>query len=217
MSTSKIDRIEVIFFDFDGVILDSMPIRTQGYRDIFSDYDRNVIEQLVNYHLKNGGISRFAKIRYFYEKIIGTGISNKKVMKLADKFSVIMRKQLVDPDKLILDTMNFIKANHTKCEMHIVSGSEQEELCWLCSKLGIDRYFKTIDGSPTPKSDLIGNILKKFNYQRENCVMIGDSINDYEASQENKISFLGYNNQKLKKLPVRYIDTFINLKFSFQD
>ena len=31
--------IKNIIFDFDGVILDSMPIRTEGFKKIFEIYD----------------------------------------------------------------------------------------------------------------------------------------------------------------------------------
>ena len=62
--------IKNILFDFDGVILDSMPIREYGFRKIFENYDVALVEKLLVYHNQNGGLSRYVKIRYFFEKLL---------------------------------------------------------------------------------------------------------------------------------------------------
>ncbi len=59
--------IKNILWDFDGVILDSMPIREYGFRKIFENYDISLVDKLINYHKRNGGLSRYVKIKYFYE------------------------------------------------------------------------------------------------------------------------------------------------------
>jgi len=38
--------IKNILFDFDGVILDSMPIRDYGFKKIFEDFDDNLVNKL---------------------------------------------------------------------------------------------------------------------------------------------------------------------------
>ncbi|HIO70318.1 MAG TPA: HAD family hydrolase, partial [Campylobacterales bacterium] len=62
--------VKNIIFDFDGVILDSMPIREFGFRQIFKDFPKDRVEKLIEFHRKNGGWSRFIKIRYFFENIM---------------------------------------------------------------------------------------------------------------------------------------------------
>ena len=58
--------IKNIFWDFDGVIIDSMPIREFGFRRIFKDFNKEKVELLTDFHRENGGLSRFFKIRYFF-------------------------------------------------------------------------------------------------------------------------------------------------------
>ena len=70
--------IKVILFDFDGVILDSMPIRDYGFRKIFEKYPDELVENFIKYHRKNGGLSRFHKIEYFYKTLLKKDISEKK-------------------------------------------------------------------------------------------------------------------------------------------
>ncbi|WP_252971035.1 HAD family hydrolase [Aliarcobacter cryaerophilus] len=82
----------------------------------------------------------------------------------------------------------------------MVSGSDEKELNYLCKELGLIQYFKTIEGSPTCKNDLVKKILEKYKYDPKECILIGDSINDYEAANINGIKFYGYNNEELRSL-----------------
>jgi len=189
--------IKTIFWDFDGVILDSMPIRDYGFAKIFEDFDKSLVDKLLEYHTLNGGLSRYVKIRYFYNELLAQVVSDERVQELADKFSTIMRAELTNKKYLIRETVEFIEKNYKNYNFHIVSGSDEKELNYLCEKLGLKEYFKTIEGSPTPKNDLVKNILKKFSYHPKECVLIGDSINDYEAANINGIKFYGYNNESL--------------------
>jgi phosphoglycolate phosphatase-like HAD superfamily hydrolase len=184
--------IKNILFDFDGVILDSMPIRDSGFAYLFKEYPEEQVTLLLNYHRNNGGLSRYHKIRYFYENILGKSITEEEVMVYAGRFSDIMRQQLLDPKLIIHDTIDFIKANYERFPMHVVSGSDGNELRWLCEQLGIATYFLSIEGSPTPKIKLVEDLLAKYEYQPAQTVLIGDSINDFDAAQKNNIEFLGY-------------------------
>ena len=205
--------MKTILWDFDGVILESMKVRDWGFEEIFKDYDQKLIDQLLAYHRINGGLSRYVKIRYFFEELLDQSITEDRVLEYAQKFSTLMRKELINSKNLILDTVNFIKNNHQNYNFHIVSGSDQEELRFLNKELGIDQYFISIHGSPTPKKQLVDTLLKKHDYSIVKTCLIGDSINDYEAATENDISFYGFNNLSLKKISNNYIYSFMNFKF----
>lgn len=191
-----------IFWDFDGVLMDSMPKRNKGFELVLKDYPKEQVQELMRFHLKNGGLSRYVKFRYFFEEVRNENISEDEVGVWAARFSEVMKNELLDRELLIEETCNFVKDNSKNFEMHVVSGSDQEELRWICSKLDIAKYFISINGSPTPKIDLVNELLEKHGYFKEECVLIGDSINDYEAAIRNKISFSAYNNQSL----IRYND-----------
>lgn len=205
--------IKTILFDFDGVIIDSMSIRNQGFRIIAKEVteDESVINEFIKYHRYNAGLSRFVKIRYLYEKLLNKLISEVEINRLADEFSKLMKSKLVDKSILIKETVEFIKSIHKDFNLHIVSGSEENELNYLCLNLELSNYFKTIEGSPTHKNDLVKNILKKHNYDPKECILIGDSINDYEAASINKVDFYAYNNKNIKQYG-NYIDSFKEFK-----
>ena len=201
--------IKNILWDFDGVILDSMEVRDFGFTEIFKEFNDFYVKTLLEYHRLNGGLSRYVKIRYFFESILNQSITDTEILEYATRFSDIMKKELINPKNLIEDSVHFIKENHTNFNFHIVSGSDQEELRFLCKELGLADYFLSIQGSPTPKNTLVKDLLVKYNYNVTESCLIGDSINDYEAAIANKISFFGYNNPSLK-VKGNYLNTLTN-------
>ena len=199
--------IKTILWDFDGVIFDSMKIKGDGFVELFKEYDSKYLLEFEKYHYKNGGVSRFDKIRYFYSDIIKEDISEEEVLKLADRFAKIIKRKLTNKNNLISETVEFIKNNYKKYNFHIVSGAEHNELNSLCDIFKLTQYFKSIDGSPTKKVLLVKNVLKRYNYKKEETILIGDSMTDYNASVQNGIEFYGYNNLELKQFG-NYIGSF---------
>lgn len=192
--------IKNILWDFDGVILDSMPIKDYGFAKVFENFNKNLVDKFLDYHRLNGGISRYIKIRYFYNTILNQDISDEKIQEIANEFSVIMKSELTNKKYLISQTVDFIEKNYKNYNFHIVSGSDEKELKYLCKKLDLSKYFITINGSPIHKSYLVKKILETYNYSPKETILIGDSINDYESAKINAIKFYGFNNTKLKEL-----------------
>lgn len=201
--------MKVIFWDFDGVILDSNEVRDKGFLEVLKEFPEDQVEALLAFHRKNGGLSRYVKFRYFFEEIRGESISDEEILKLSEEFSVIMKRLLTNPELLIKPINEFLIRNKAK-RMHIVSGSDQDELRYLCKSLGIDKYFISIHGSPTPKIQLVQNVLESERYERSNCVLIGDSINDFEAAKANGIDFYGFGNESIAKFSTTIVEGIIS-------
>jgi HAD superfamily hydrolase (TIGR01549 family) len=204
----EFENKKVILWDFDGVILDSMDVREKGFRQVLEGYDEDELEKLLKYHNENGGLSRYVKFRYFLKEILGQEVDEEKVAEMAQKFSEIMRKKLTIKERLIPEVLDFIKRRHTTYEMHIVSGSDGDELRFLASRLEISQYFKSIQGSPRPKTHLVEDIMEEYQYNRQEVCLIGDSINDYDAAHATGIDFFAYNNTSLKDRGLNYMDSF---------
>ena len=194
------EGLQAIFWDFDGVLMDSNPIRDLGFEKVLSEYPSHQVEALLDYHKKNGGLSRYVKFRYFFEQIRNEKISEGEVQVWADRFSVIVKEMLLNKNLLIDETLSWVKENYNKIPMHIVSGSDQRELRSVCERHDINQYFRDINGSPTPKKQLVAGLLSANNYTPSQCLLVGDSINDYEAAEVNGIRFFAYNNPAITTL-----------------
>jgi len=204
--------IKNIIFDFDGVILNSIPVKTEAFRKLFEAFPKEKVDELIKFHIQNGGMSRYKKIEYFFNTLLDEDITEETVIEYAQKYSKITKEKLSQKKYLIEDSVNFIKENYTKYNMHIASGADEKDLKYICKELNLNQYFISINGSPKIKGEIIKNILEKNNYKKEETILIGDSINDYNASNINQIEFYGYNNNLLKK-DFKYIVSFEEIDF----
>jgi len=202
-----LEQYKTIFWDFDGVILNSNKVRTDGFRFIFSKFTQKQIKKIVDYHTNNGGLSRYDKIDYFFDVILKTKVSLEYKKQLSQEYSDFCFKRLCDKKLLISDSVIFISKNLNLYNFHIVSASDQVELRRIAKVLSIEKYFRSIVGSPISKIKNIEKLLSTFQYNKEECCLIGDSINDKIAAENNKIDFYGNNNHYLKSNS-NYIENF---------
>lgn len=206
-----LEKYKTILWDFDGVILNSNIIRTEGFVEIFKEFPKDKILELVRYHEKNGGLSRYHKIEYFFNKILKKIITKDEILFYANKYKVFMLNNLVNKEYIIADTLDYIIRVKNNFSMHIVSASDENELKQICKELEIESFFTSIHGSPVTKKENIKFLLSHKNFLNEEVVLIGDSMNDFEAANYNNIHFVGYNNIELKKEKIRYITSFQTL------
>jgi beta-phosphoglucomutase-like phosphatase (HAD superfamily) len=87
--------IRAIAFDFDGVLAESVDVKTCAYVSLFGEYGQDVIAKVVDYHMENGGVSRFVKIRTIYDKILKKPLSEDKFKLLSEQFSNIVVDKVV--------------------------------------------------------------------------------------------------------------------------
>ena len=206
-----LSKYKTILWDFDGVILNSNVIRTRGFKEIFKEFPKDKMFELVKYHNENGGLSRYHKIEYFFTKILKNKITQDEISFYAKKYKVFILNNLIEKRYIIKDTLDYIKEIQNAFSMHIVSASDENELIQICKELELDYFFDSICGSPVTKKENIKRLLEHNNLINEEVVFIGDSINDYEAAVYNEIDFVGYNNIELKEKQIQYITSFKTL------
>jgi phosphoglycolate phosphatase-like HAD superfamily hydrolase len=192
-------RFNTIIWDFDGVLMNSNQVRDSGFSLVLKDFPVDEVNKLLNFHRENGGLSRYVKFRYFFENIRNQTISEDEVNDWAARFSTIMLDNLINCDFLIRETIQFIAANQNKYSHHIASGSDQTELIKICEGTNIASYFKSIHGSPTPKKKIVSDLIQEKNYDPSETILVGDSINDYDAASVNGLHFMAYNNPALER------------------
>jgi len=182
---------DAIFFDWDGVITDSVNIKTDAFVDMFASYGKDVQERVKSHHLQNGGMSRFEKFKLYYKEFLGIDIDEKKVQELALEFSELVMKKIIAAE-YIDGALETIKAEHKKgTKLFVVTGTPTEEMKEIARKKGIYSFFTEFCGSPVKKDEHAANLLKKYNLKPQYCLFIGDALSDYNAAKVNRINFLG--------------------------
>ena len=70
--------LKAILFDFDGVLVESVDIKTKAFAKLFENEGPEIVNKVVEYHLANGGVSRFKKFDYIYIYSYNTFSSSSK-------------------------------------------------------------------------------------------------------------------------------------------
>ena len=184
----KIKDFSTIIFDCDGVILDSNQVKTEAFRKTLAKYKKANVDKFINYHINNGGISRYKKFEHFFLEI-----EKKDPLQFLDNtlsdFSEHVIGGLLSCD--INPALKILKETYPLQKWAVASGGDQEELREVFYKRSIDKYFDLgIYGSPAPKEELVKRILRKTNDERSKILFIGDSKYDFEVAKDFELKFL---------------------------
>ena len=187
---SKIDltQYQTLIFDCDGVILNSNKIKTQAFYDVAKIYGHGPAQTLKDYHVQNGGISRYKKFEYLLTNILQKPIKKQELNELLSNFSKEVKKAL-----LICEVASNIKEFRDKTrntKWLIVSGGDQAELREIFEQRGLSNYFDGgIFGSPDDKDVILKNETKNRNIIGKS-LFLGDSMYDYQAANTAKMDFI---------------------------
>ena len=182
--------IKAVIFDFDGVLVESVDVKTEAFAELFQGYGPKVIQQVVDYHLANGGVSRFEKFKYYHREILRQPLSEAKLNELCQQFSSIVVEQIINAP-FVYDAAAFLNKNYTKYDLFVVSATPQDEIEDIVRRRGMSFYFKGVFGSPHEKDLLTLEILNFNGYKPSQVVFVGDAMSDYEAAQKTRCHFIG--------------------------
>lgn len=181
--------IKNIFFDFDGVIAESVSVKTEAFRKLYLRYGDDVANKVVVHHLNNGGMSRFEKFRHYHKEFLGEFIDDEKVGVLSDEFSNLVINGVIEAEQ-VEGSHNFLLKNYEKYNCYVITGTPTEEAREIVKSRGIDKCFKGIYGSPEKKDYWCDFILKENNYLISETVFVGDALADYNAAKKFDMIFL---------------------------
>jgi phosphoglycolate phosphatase-like HAD superfamily hydrolase len=182
-------QIKCIILDFDGVILESVSVKTEAFRTLFSFVPEQV-DEIVQFHIDNGGMSRYDKFRYIYKNILKEDLARQKFEDLSEKFAAIVFEEVIKAS-FVLGAHQFLETYYAKIPLYIVSATPEDELCQIIQKRGLAHYFRKVFGAPRKKSECIKEILNLTGISPEYMIFVGDVKNDFEAARAVGVRFVG--------------------------
>ena len=174
--------IQAIFLDFDGIIVESVNIKTEAFRQLFSKYP-DYTDEIVGHHLRNNALSRYVKFRYIFTNILNLPYNEKIEEDLDNQLSAIVFERVVSCP-YVTGSLEFLRYFSGKIPMFLISATPKHELVRILSARNLTGYFVEICGAPGKKIDQITAILEKYQYSRENVVYVGDMIEDLRIARE---------------------------------
>ena len=180
--------IKVVIFDFDGVVVESVNIKTEAFRELFQGYPDH-LKEILEYHLLHGGISRQEKIKYFYKNILKKSLTDEQLKDLSDQFSVLVKNKVI-ASQFVEGAEDLLEKCQVRYDLFVVSGTPEEEVREIIKSRKLDQYFLDVYGAPRKKTELTSMILKNHNLKPPEVVFIGDSMNDLEAAKATGTYFI---------------------------
>ena len=159
-------------------------------------------------------MSRYEKIKFYHQSFLNNNISEQKINLLANKFSKLVLKKVID-SPYVPGVFKFIQKCYKKYNLFISTGTPTNEMEEILIGRGIAEYFIEIHGSPEEKSVHISKIMSKYNYQPDELIFYGDANTDIDAAEQACIPFVliknSFNEKLVKKFQGRIINNFIGL------
>ncbi len=179
---------QIIFWDFDGVIKDSVTVKSTGYEKLFSPYGATVVEKVRRHHGQHGGVSRYEKIP-LYLSWAGESSSPNLVQDFCNQFSNLVQQAVID-SPWVPGVREYLHENHSQQHFILITATPQEEIERILNALKIAHYFREIHGAPTAKATVVREVLDRLDCSPEQALVVGDSETDLGAAEKNNVPFL---------------------------
>jgi HAD superfamily hydrolase (TIGR01549 family) len=182
-------KIRAIIFDFDGVIVESVDIKGKAFAHLFGLWPQHV-PQILDYHMKHGGVSRFEKFDWIYKNLLQKPLSEHEMDSLAEQFSEYVYEQVIKCP-FVEGAKEFILKHHKDISLFVVSATPQNEIRSIVRKRGLEKYFVAVFGFPPHKYETYQKILLEYRLNREEVLAVGDAIDDYKGAEKAGLKFIG--------------------------
>lgn len=179
---------KVVFWDFDGVIKESVAVKSAAFYDLFLPFGQDVATRVKEHHLANGGMSRFKKVP-LYLSWAGVGGEDDTAEAFCKRFAAIVEDGVV-ASEWVPGVREFLSGYNEERLFVLVTATPQGEIESIVRRLEIESCFNRTYGAPTSKSAAIRRTLLETGIEAASAVMIGDSREDMNAAEECGIGFL---------------------------
>ncbi|NDW21618.1 HAD family hydrolase [Alteromonas hispanica] len=186
--TIDITQYDTIAFDCDGVILDSNKVKTQAFYNATVEFNEPAAHALKQYHIENGGISRFKKFEWVIKNYLShldkESTLDKLLKNYANEVSHGLRTCKINP------ALSDLKKLNESANWLVVSGGAESELREIFAERDLEKFFPNgIFGSPDSKDEIFAREIANGNISGKS-LFIGDSKYDFFSSKEAGLDFL---------------------------
>lgn len=174
-------------FDFDGVIKDSVKVKSEAFVQLYESEGREFQLKVEQYHLANGGISRYVKFKVWNEWL-GRSTSEETIDELAENFAQLVIDNVV-ASPFVDGAIEAIESASENAISFIATGTPDDEINMILSQLGLEKFFREVHGASRKKATIVNDILERFYLASSEVLFIGDAQTDYKAALDTGLDF----------------------------
>jgi phosphoglycolate phosphatase-like HAD superfamily hydrolase len=188
ISATMPKEYKTLVFDCDGVILDSNRIKTEAFAHVAMKFGINAADQLVRFHVQNGGVSRYRKFEYLLVNILHRASDVKVIEDLAKEYGQRVCEQLLLCP--MTQGLHELRNATSHTNWMVVSGGDQAELHYIFDQRGLTPHFnRGIYGSPATKDEILDRLILSGHLEMP-ALFLGDSRYDHEAAKRAGLDFI---------------------------
>ncbi len=181
---------EAFFFDFDGVLADSVEVKTRAFAELFRPFGPGIQDRVVDHHQRNGGMPRRDKFRHYYSVFLQKSLDEEGLARLCRQFSSLVVGEVVAAPE-IPGARNFLEEWYGKAKCFVISATPDNEISVIVHRRGLKHYFNEILGSSRSKRENLALLLEKYDFKPAKCFFFGDAESDYRAARACGVDFVG--------------------------
>lgn len=192
---------DCLILDCDGVILDANAMKTAAFAAVLAAFPAPAVEAFLAYQRQTFGRSRFRLLQDFFDRFHPHPVTTAEQEGLLARFGARCHAEYLRVP-LTEGAKGFLCAAAARHRLYVASGSAQEELRAVFAERGLGRYFVDVLGSPTPKAELLAQIVAREPGRR--ALMLGDASADWDAARSAGLDFVlvaRYSNERATLLP----------------
>lgn len=183
------DGLRAVAFDFDGVLVDSVGVKTDAFLDLYPEEGDEFRAAVVRHHLEHGGISRHEKIRVYERLRTSCEPQQGNVDLLTAHFAKSVKDRVLSAPEMLGASTLLDHLNGT-LPLFVCSGTPEHELQEIVAARGWRGHFDAVLGSPTTKTAMLFNIADRLGCATQELLLVGDSSTDMQAALQSGSRFL---------------------------
>ena len=177
-----------LFFDFDGVLVDSVQVKTDAFHQLYLPYGNDIADAVVEYHRLHGGVSRYEKFRYYHQELLQQPLDEDGVQELAIQFSALVKAAVIAAPE-VPGAEDFLRRHQDRFRMWIITGTPTSEILPIGEARGWSAYFEGVHGSPQKKKYWTEFLIREHGLERSETLFLGDATTDLAAAEHSKLNF----------------------------
>ena len=175
MLESTLKPIDLVVFDCDGVLLDTMPAKIEAFRRWVPEAHAEYREAFMDYIMTGFGRSRAYHMAYFYRELVKQEPDPVFLEAEIQRFTDIC-EPLCEDAPWRVGSLEFVAACAAAgVRRYVLSGTPQQQLEEMLLSSGASDWFEVIIGSPPGKPQSMERILKERGTSADRAVGMGDA------------------------------------------
>ncbi len=208
------ERLRVIAFDFDGVIVDTATAKLEAFCALFPPD-----EVTRRYLSETQGRPRFERFEWVCRNVLRVPYSAAVEAKLDHELSARLKPVLDSVESVpgVRDAIGRVPPDVVRV---IVSAAPPGDVTRLLAQIGMDGLFARVMAGVSDKAGTFGALCGEYEIQPSEMLYLGDTTNDRLAAQSAGVLFVGVSVVTeaaiFRETGTPHITKFSDLEFDFR-